>query len=45
MAPISLRPEMFKTLEVVKAVAHGTSVKKGEQLLWLETKDLDEEIN
>lgn len=44
MAPISLRPEIFKTLEVVKAVAHGTPVKKGEQLIWLETKDLDEEI-
>lgn len=44
MLPISLRPEVFKTLEVVRAVAHGTEVKAGEQLVWLETKDLDEEI-
>lgn len=44
MMPISLRPEVFKTLEVVKAVGHGTAVKAGEQLVWLETKDLDEEI-
>ncbi len=44
MTPISLRPEVFKTLEVVKALGHGTKVEKGEQVLWLETKDLEEEI-
>ena len=44
MTPISLRPKVFKTLEVVKALEHGTQVKKGDQLVWFETKDLDEEI-
>ncbi len=44
MTPISLRPDVFKTLEVVKAVPHGTEVKQGEPLIWLETKDLDEQI-
>ncbi len=44
MTPISLRPEVFKSLEVIKAVPHGAEVKKGEQLVWFETKDLDEQI-
>lgn len=42
---ISLRPEEWKTLEVVKAVPHGSSVKKGEVLVQLETQDLDKQID
>lgn len=44
MTPISLRPDEFQTLEVVKTVPHGAEVKKGDQLVWLETKDLDKQI-
>ena len=44
MTPITLRPDVFKTLEVVKAVPHGAEVKKGDRLVWLETKDLDKQI-
>jgi RND family efflux transporter MFP subunit len=44
MMPLSLRPEVFKTLEVVKAVDHGTEVKAGQQLVWLDTQDLDDQI-
>jgi len=44
MTPVSLRPDVFQSLEVVKAVSHGAEVKKGQQLVWFETKDLDERI-
>ncbi len=44
MTEISLRPDVFKTLEVVKAVPHGTEVKKGQALVELETKDLEEQV-
>lgn len=45
MTEISLRPEVFKTLEVVKAVSHGAEVKKGQLLVQLETKDLEDQIH
>lgn len=44
MTEISLRPEVFKTLEVLKAVPHGAEVKQGQLLVELETKDLEEQI-
>lgn len=44
MTPLSLRPEAWSTLTVKKAVAHGTKVKKGDPLVWLETDDLDKAI-
>ena len=43
-AEISLRPKAWTTLEVAKVVAHGTSVKKGEPVLWLDTEKLDKEL-
>lgn len=44
MHEISLRPEVWSTLKVEKAVDEGTAVEAGEPILWLETKKLDEEI-
>jgi HlyD family secretion protein len=42
---IALRPQAWKTFEVVKAVEPGAKVEKGDVLVELETKDIDEAIN
>ena len=44
MTEIILRPEVWSSLKVEEAVAHGTRVKKDDQLLKLETKDIDRKI-
>lgn len=44
MSPLSLRPEAWSTLTVKKVVAHGTKVKKGDPLVWLETDELDKAV-
>jgi multidrug efflux pump subunit AcrA (membrane-fusion protein) len=41
---VSLQPEVWTSLKVEKAVDEGTSVTKGEPILWLETKQLDQEL-
>ncbi len=41
---IALRPEVWSTLKVEKAVAEGTVVEKGQPILWLDAKKLEEEI-
>ncbi len=41
---IVLAPKQWKTLKVKKAVAHGSTVMEGDPILWLETKDLDKEL-
>ena len=41
---IILQPEAWSSLKVEKVVEEGAQVKKGEPILWLDTKKLDEEI-
>jgi multidrug efflux pump subunit AcrA (membrane-fusion protein) len=41
---VSLQPEVWTSLKVEKAVEEGASVTQGEPVLWLETKELDNEI-
>ncbi len=43
-SPISLAPEMWNSMSVVKAVSHGSEVKKGDVLVELETKKLAKAI-
>ena len=43
-APIRIRPKSWSTLVIREAVPHGTVVKAGDSILWLETKKLDEAI-
>ena len=42
---IVLRPQAWKTFEVVKAVEAGAKVEKGDVLVEIDTKDIDEAIN
>jgi len=44
MTELVLRPEVWTTLVVRKAVDHGKRVKKGATLVWLETAKLDEQL-
>lgn len=41
---IALRPELWKVLTVVEAVPHGSTVKKGDALVKLDHRALDDEI-
>jgi multidrug efflux pump subunit AcrA (membrane-fusion protein) len=41
---IILQPKAWSTLKVEKVIAEGTRVKKGEPILWLDTQQLDEQI-
>lgn len=42
--PVSIKPAVWKTVKVEKFLPHGSSVKKGEKLLWIDTEALDEKI-
>ncbi|MDD4267216.1 MAG: HlyD family efflux transporter periplasmic adaptor subunit [Pirellulaceae bacterium] len=44
MTPVELKPESWTTFKVVKAVAHGTQVRKGEVLVEFESDKLEEAI-
>ena len=44
MTPLSLRPEAWGNLSVERAVPAGTVVAKGDQVLWLDTEEIDEKI-
>ncbi|MCR4414833.1 MAG: hypothetical protein NUV77_20645, partial [Thermoguttaceae bacterium] len=44
MAELSVRPEVWQTLEVQRAVEHGAVVKKGDVLIQFDLKKIDEEI-
>jgi len=44
MTELVLRPEVWTTLTVQKAVDHGKRVKKEAPLVWLETTKLDEQL-
>ncbi len=43
--PVVLRPKSWSTFPVIKAVPHGKRVKKGETLVWLDTKAIDEKLD
>ncbi len=43
-AEVSISPEAWTQLRVLKAVEHGTAVKKGQQLLWLDVEKIDKDI-
>ena len=42
---VTLRPEVWSSLVVLKAVKQGTHVKKGETLVRLETRKIDLELS
>ncbi len=44
MTPLVLRPEVYGTLVVERAVPVGTPVKKGDQVVWLDTEEIDRQI-
>ena len=44
MWPVVLRPNSWSSFTVVKAVAHGQKVKKGETLVWLDMSKIDEQL-
>jgi multidrug efflux pump subunit AcrA (membrane-fusion protein) len=44
MAEVSIRPEVWAALEVVKAAEHGQTVKRGDVLVQLDLEKIDEEI-
>ncbi len=41
---IVLEPKQWKTLKVKKVVPHGSAVMEGDPVLWLETDELDKEL-
>lgn len=43
-AEVSVRPQVWQTLEVQSAVEHGATVKKGQVLVQFDCKKIDEEI-
>ncbi len=42
--PVVLRPDSYSSFTVVKAVPHGKRVQKGETLVWLDMKDIDQQL-
>lgn len=42
--PVVLRPNSWSSFTVVKAVPHGSQVKKGDQLVWLDTSKIDQQL-
>jgi len=44
MAEVALAPEAWGELVVMKAVAQGTRVRQGEQVVWLDLRKIDEAI-
>ncbi len=44
MWPVVLRPDSWSSFTVIKAVAHGKRVKKGETLVWLDMTKIDEQL-
>ncbi len=45
MTEIKTGADKLGALKIERLVAHGKSVKKGENVVWLETKDADEKID
>ena len=44
MTPVSLETKVWSSLVVERAVPPGTVVKKGDQLLWLRMRDIDQQL-
>jgi len=44
MFPVSVVPEAWSNMEVLRAVPSGTQVTAGEQILWLDTEEIDRQI-
>ena len=44
MWPVALRPESYSSFSVIKAVPPGKRVQKGETLVWLDMKEIDQQI-
>ena len=44
MAAIALKPETWTAFTVKRAVAHGKVVKRGEPLVWFDTRQIDEQL-
>lgn len=44
MTELMLKPDSWSQFQVVKAVPHGTVVKAGDQLVWLDLTKIDEAI-
>jgi len=44
MFPVSIVPEVWGDLEVLRAVPAGTLVAKGDPIVWLDTEDIDRQI-
>ena len=42
--PISIKPEVWSAVKIEKFLSHGSPVKKGEKLLWIDTEALDKKI-
>ena len=42
--PVVLRPDSYSSFTVVKAVPPGKRVQKGETLVWLDMKDIDQQL-
>jgi len=41
---ISLVPEVWSSMKIKKFITHGTAVKKGDKLMWLDTESIDKKI-
>ncbi len=41
---LALRPESWAQFKILKAVEHGATVKKGEQLVWLDMHEIDDAV-
>jgi HlyD family secretion protein len=42
--PVTLSPNSWSSFTVLKAVPHGKPVQKGETLVWLDMKEIDEQL-
>ncbi len=42
--PVSIKPAVWSSVKIEKFLPHGSPVKKGEKLLWIDTEALDEKI-
>ncbi len=42
--PVALAPKTWSDFTVLKAVPHGKRVQKGETLVWLDMKEIDEQL-
>ncbi len=43
--PVMIKPLVWKEVKIEKFLPHGSPVEKGEKLIWIETKLLDEKID